>query len=70
MTVDGASGAIYEGMRSPASPRRFASWASPAPAVAAPSRSPRLYVNLAIADRAEETGGLPVDGVGLLRASS
>jgi pyruvate,water dikinase len=28
----------------------------------------RLYVNLAIADRAEEVSALPVDGVGLLRA--
>jgi pyruvate,water dikinase len=28
----------------------------------------RLYVNLAIADRAEEVAALPVDGVGLLRA--
>ncbi|MFI5308252.1 MAG: phosphoenolpyruvate synthase [Polyangiales bacterium] len=28
----------------------------------------RIYVNLAIAERAEETAALPVDGVGLLRA--
>ncbi|MGK2958146.1 MAG: phosphoenolpyruvate synthase [Acidimicrobiales bacterium] len=32
------------------------------------SLATRLYVNLAIADRAEEVAALPVDGVGLLRA--
>ena len=43
------------------------------PAAAAPAAAPtplatRLYVNLASANRAEEVGSMPVDGVGLLRA--
>jgi pyruvate, water dikinase len=71
VTVDGAAGAIYEG-------DQIASIAAPAVTVAAQQGAPassapealatRLYVNLAIADRAEETAALPVDGVGLLRA--
>jgi pyruvate,water dikinase len=42
-----------------------------APAAPAPDRAPtgtRLYVNLAIAEHAEEVAAMPVDGVGLLRA--
>jgi pyruvate, water dikinase len=44
------------------------------PLPAAPSAGPptplatRLYVNLAMAERAQEVAALPVDGVGLLRA--
>ncbi|MEL6894137.1 MAG: putative PEP-binding protein, partial [Actinomycetota bacterium] len=40
--------------------------ASAAPSVAAPLAT-KLYVNLAIADRAEEIAAMQVDGVGLLR---
>lgn len=42
--------------------------ASPPGAPAPESTSTLLYVNLAIADHAEEVAALPVDGVGLLRA--
>ncbi|MBM7504872.1 phosphoenolpyruvate synthase [Agromyces aurantiacus] len=71
VTVDGAKGEIVEGAdaaaSAPAAPAAVVS------AVAAPPAAPeplatRLYVNLAIAERAEEVAALDVDGVGLLRA--
>jgi pyruvate, water dikinase len=71
VTVDGAGGAIYEGdqVASIAAPAVTVAGEPGAPGVAAPEPlATRLYVNLAIADRAEETAALPVDGVGLLRA--
>lgn len=42
--------------------------AFPGPAELGEPLATRLYVNLAIAERAEEVAALPVDGVGLLRA--
>jgi pyruvate, water dikinase len=71
VTVDGAGGAIYEGdqVASIAAPAVTVAGEPGAPGVAVPEPlATRLYVNLAIADRAEETAALPVDGVGLLRA--
>jgi pyruvate,water dikinase len=71
VTVDGAAGAIYEGdqIASIAAPAVTVAAQQGAPAASAPEAlATRLYVNLAIADRAEETAALPVDGVGLLRA--
>jgi pyruvate, water dikinase len=71
VTVDGAGGAIYEGdeVANIAAPAVTVAGEPGAAAVAAPEPlATRLYVNLAIADRAEETAALPVDGVGLLRA--
>jgi pyruvate,water dikinase len=71
VTVDGASGAVYAGAVGAGVGAR------PVVAVAETTTTPggaplplgtRLYVNLAIADRAEEVAALPVDGVGLLRA--
>jgi pyruvate,water dikinase len=72
VTVDGARGQVLEG----ALPATGAP--SPAPAVVsaspvggagpAPVLATRLYVNLAIAEHAEEVAAMPVDGVGLLRA--
>lgn len=70
VTVDGAKGEIIEGADAAAS----AQPAEPAmaSAVAAPAApvplATKLYVNLAIAERAEDTAALDVDGVGLLRA--
>ena len=71
VTVDGAGGAVYEG-------DQVASFGAPAVAAVSEPAAPnvaaveplatRLYVNLAIADRAEATAAMPVDGVGLLRA--
>jgi pyruvate,water dikinase len=68
VTVDGAKGIVTAGATIAPAP------ALAAPASAAPSAPPAevtstlLYVNLAIADHAEEVAALPVDGVGLLRA--
>jgi pyruvate, water dikinase len=68
VTVDGARGAVYEGR---VSPRADVVAAAPAAAAAIDVAEPlatRIYVNLAIAEHAEEVAAKPVDGVGLLRA--
>ncbi|HEY8524429.1 MAG TPA: phosphoenolpyruvate synthase [Acidimicrobiales bacterium] len=73
VTVDGTRGQVLEGRVEGALPQ-VGTPAAPAPAaVAAAPPAPEttstlLYVNLAIADDAEEIAALPVDGVGLLRA--
>jgi pyruvate,water dikinase len=68
VTVDGAAGVVLAGRAEAASPpARTAPRAEPAGAPAA-ALATRLYVNLAIAEHAEEVAALPVDGVGLLRA--
>jgi pyruvate,water dikinase len=67
VTVDGSRGRVLAGCIVPA-PRVAAS----APALQAATMieplGTKIYVNLAIAERAEEVAALPVDGVGLLRA--
>jgi len=79
VTVDGAHGKVLEGARATAEAPGAGPAAAPAAApterapagAAAPSPAvlgTRLYVNLAIAERAEEVAASPVDGVGLLRA--
>ena len=78
VTVDGARGTVRAGRVSPSPSTATApTAASTGPAVSpgAPTLVPApettgtlLYVNLAIADHAEEVAALPVDGVGLLRA--
>jgi pyruvate,water dikinase len=73
VTVDGTAGEVREG--APPATAGAATVAA-APAAAAPTPAPSglettatlLYVNLAIADQAEEVAAMPVDGVGLLRA--
>ena len=67
VTVDGARGTVHEGevkvATVPATPA--------APAVRADGTetlATRIYVNLAMAEHAEEVAAQPVDGVGLLRA--
>jgi len=71
VTVDGARGQVIEGIVSaPAasvSPVTGASGPS-GPAGADSVLATRLYVNLAVADHAEEVAAMDVDGVGLLRA--
>jgi pyruvate,water dikinase len=68
VTVDGARGAVYEGDVTPRQPA-VAAAAAPSAAPAAPeSLATRIYVNLAMAEHAEEVAAQPVDGVGLLRA--
>jgi pyruvate, water dikinase len=69
VTVDGARGSVHEGDVVPQTPA-----AVTAQPVAGPAPEPvealatRIYVNLAMAEHAEEVASQPVDGVGLLRA--
>jgi len=68
VTVDGSRARVYAGRAHPvaATPSAVTA-AAPAATVVEPLGT-RLYVNLAIAERAEEVAAQPVDGVGLLRA--
>ncbi len=73
VTVDGARGAVYAGrvtrvMTAGATTRERGEADREPASPAVETLATRLYVNLAIADRAEEVAALPVDGVGLLRA--
>ena len=70
VTVDGAEGAVYEGELSPERAARPSAIRVGEPVVAAGVEplATRLYVNLAMADHAEDVAAQPVDGVGLLRA--
>ncbi len=69
VTVDGAAGRVYEGDRVAELTRGPAAVVSAsAPPPTAEPLGTKLYVNLAIAEHAEEVAALPVDGVGLLRA--
>lgn len=64
VTVDAASGQVLAGaVEAPAA----ATVTPVATSVAAATLATKLYVNLAVADRAVEVAALPVDGVGLLR---
>ena len=72
VTVDGTRGEISSGDSTGGTGTDAPRATAPAP-VAAPETmleplATRLYVNLAIADSADEVAALPVDGVGLLRA--
>ena len=71
VTVDGAQGVVYEGSVTPAAPPSVSTVGPGTVPVAVEGVEPlatRLYVNLAMAEHAEEVAALPVDGVGLLRA--
>lgn len=71
VTVDGAKGEVVEGADAAPSAAAGAPAAvvSAVQAPAAPEPlATKLYVNLAIAERAEDVAALDVDGVGLLRA--
>ena len=78
VTVDGAKGEVYEGALSRSAASTTSESASTVPMTSetgrggAPAPTPalatRLYVNLAIAEHAEEVAAMDVDGVGLLRA--
>ncbi|MEO5745194.1 MAG: phosphoenolpyruvate synthase [Terracoccus sp.] len=65
VTVDGRAGVVYEGevtqTAAPVAPTSVLTQTSEPLAT-------RLYVNLAVAEHAEEVAALDVDGVGLLRA--
>jgi pyruvate,water dikinase len=66
VTVDGSSGVIHSGRTTGAATGAVAA----APVAASPYEplATRIYVNLAMAEHAEDVAALPVDGVGLLRA--
>ncbi|OHV32323.1 phosphoenolpyruvate synthase [Pseudofrankia sp. EUN1h] len=75
VTVDGARGEVHAGeLVAPAAAGAVAvaaerpTAAAAQPALAVETTATRLYVNLAVAERAEQVAALPVDGVGLLRA--
>lgn len=72
VTVDGTTGRVLAGaVSAPPAPAGAVAAATAGGPVAAVSPEPTgtlLYVNLAIAERADEVAALPVDGVGLLRA--
>ena len=65
VTVDAESGQVFEGAVQPPASRGVLT--APAPSGSAVPLATKVYVNLAVADRAEEVAGLAVDGVGLLR---
>jgi pyruvate, water dikinase len=64
VTVDGRTGKVYAGAAAPITVQKPT---QPLPEPVSPLAT-RLYVNLAVAEHAEEVAVLPVDGVGLLRA--
>jgi pyruvate,water dikinase len=71
VTVDAASGQVFDGAvadapSAAAEPARHAASLAVDFRVAEPLAT-KVYVNLAVADRAAEIAALPVDGVGLLR---
>ncbi|HET6773135.1 MAG TPA: phosphoenolpyruvate synthase [Acidimicrobiales bacterium] len=73
VTVDGTAGEVREGAApagaGAATVAAVPSATAPTPAPSAPEATATLlYVNLAIAEHAEEVAAMPVDGVGLLRA--
>ena len=77
VTVDGAKGVVYAGAAPSAAPPPATGVLVPQTVSAGPAApgplppettGTLLYVNLAIADHAEEVAAMPVDGVGLLRA--
>ncbi|MDH3684107.1 MAG: PEP-utilizing enzyme, partial [Acidimicrobiia bacterium] len=65
VTIDPSAGQVFAGVHTagPSTP----SIVTPATSVAVPPLATKLYVNLAIAERAADAAALPVDGVGLLR---
>ncbi|HVM54004.1 MAG TPA: phosphoenolpyruvate synthase [Acidimicrobiales bacterium] len=66
VTVDGGAGTVVSGAMAPAT---TVTTTSPLAIVASSEPlATLLYVNLAVADRAEEVAAMEVDGVGLLRA--
>jgi pyruvate,water dikinase len=74
VTVDGRGGVVLAGEVTDAGMPADAAAGAPGAvgaagvASSAPSIGTKLYVNLAMAERAEEVAAMPVDGVGLLRA--
>ena len=63
ITVDGSMGVVYEGIAAPKKEEK----ATVTVAASAPVTGTKVYVNLAIPQKAEEVSKLPVSGVGLMR---
>ena len=68
ITVDGGRGEVTAGEPAPTLLRAAPRSAPDAPAAAPEPLATKLYVNLAMADHADEVAAMDVDGVGLLRA--
>jgi pyruvate, water dikinase len=66
VTVDAAAGVVFRGALDRTTPVVTLTERAQAPISVTPLAT-RLYVNLAVAERAEEVAAMPVDGVGLLR---
>jgi pyruvate,water dikinase len=68
VTVDGAAGTVTEGWE-PALPTRRIVVSQPTDGpLSSPITATKLYVNLALASKADEAAAMDVEGVGLLRA--
>ena len=68
VTVDGGAGLVWEGDTRPSTAAVVVKAPTTAVGTTPPVTATRLYVNLALAEKAEQVAALPVDGVGLLRA--
>ena len=68
VTVDGGAGLVWEGDTRPSTAAVVVKAPTTALGATPPVTATRLYVNLALAEKAEQVAALPVDGVGLLRA--
>lgn len=66
VTVDGREGVVTEGATAP--PPQAIAVTRPVAAATVEPLATKIYVNLALADHAEQVAEQPVDGVGLLRA--
>jgi len=67
VTVDAAGGQVLDGVVDASAPATAAAGGVAAAGVAVTPLATKIYVNLAVADRATAVAALPVDGVGLLR---
>jgi len=67
VTVDGGRGVVYRGATTPTAATSVQR-ERPIAHESVESLGTRIYVNLAVAEHAEEVAAQPVDGVGLLRA--
>lgn len=67
VTVDAASGQVLAGVADPPRPAEAVTTITTVGAPAITPLATRIYVNLAVADRAGQVAQMPVDGVGLLR---
>ena len=66
VTVEGKMGQVYEG-KVPSKKKEAAAGGIVAMAPSSPVTATKVYLNLAVPEKAEEYSQLPVDGIGLLR---